>query len=103
MTNTTIDLGFSIKVHHLRQKLAALNLDAMLLTFLPDVRWLTKFSGSNGTVLLTRDHAWLFTDFRYQEQVKIEVENAEPIITADGYLAEMKSGKFDFGDRKSVV
>lgn len=95
----TTDLDLSIKLHHLRQKLAALNLDAMLLTFLPDVRWLTKFSGSNGTVLLTRNNVWLFTDFRYQEQVKTEVENAEPIITAEGYLAEMKSGKFDFGTR----
>ncbi len=95
----TTALDFSIKLHNLRQKLAALNLDALLLTFLPDVRWLTKFSGSNGTVLLTRDHAWLFTDFRYQEQVKVEVEEATPIITADGYLAEMKSGKVEFGKR----
>ncbi len=95
----TTDIDISIKLHHLRQKLTALNLDAMLLTFLPDVRWLTKFSGSNGTVLLTRERAWLFTDFRYQEQVKTEVENAEPVITSEGYLAEMKSGKFDYGTR----
>ncbi len=95
----TTALDFSIKLHNLRQKLATLHLDAMLITFLPDVRWLTKFSGSNGTVLLTRDHAWLFTDFRYQEQVKVEVEEATPIITSDGYLAEMKSGKFEFGKR----
>jgi Xaa-Pro aminopeptidase len=95
----TTALDLSIKLHNLRQKLASLHLDAMLLTFLPDVRWLTKFSGSNGTVLLTRDRAWLFTDFRYQEQVKVEVEEATPIITSDGYLAEMKSGKFEFGNR----
>ncbi len=95
----TTALELSVKLHYLRQKLATLNLDAMLLTFLPDARWLTKFSGSNGTVLLTRDNAWLFTDFRYQEQVKTEVENAEPVITSDGYVAEMKSGKFSFGTR----
>jgi Xaa-Pro aminopeptidase len=98
-TDMTTELDLSIKLHHLRQKLAHLNLDAMLLTFLPDVRWLSKFSGSNGTVLLTRENAWLFTDFRYQEQVKTEVENVVPVVTADGYLAEMKSGKFDFGAR----
>ncbi|MCS6988169.1 MAG: aminopeptidase P family protein [Chloroherpetonaceae bacterium] len=95
----TTELELSVKLHALRQKMASLNLDAMLLTFLPDVRWLTRFSGSNGTVLLSRENAWLFTDFRYQEQVKIEVENAEPVITSDGYVAEMKSGKFPLGTR----
>lgn len=93
------DLELSIKLNSLRSKLSVLNLDAMLITFLPDARWLTKFSGSNATVLLTQENVWLFTDFRYKEQVKTEVENAEAVITSEGYLAELKSGRFPFGSR----
>lgn len=95
----TTELELSVKLRRLREKMTALRLDAMLLTFLPDVRWLTKFSGSNGTVLLASEGAWLFTDFRYQEQVKTEVENAEPVVTSEGYLDEMKSGKYPLGAR----
>ncbi len=86
-------------VDQLREKLVASELDSMLITHLRDVRWLTKFSGSNATLLLTRDALWLFTDSRYAEQVKREVNCAECIITSDGYLAELKTEKYPMGKR----
>lgn len=82
-----------------RKKLSESGLDAMLVTYLPDVRWLTNFSGSNGTALLTAENTWFFTDFRYQEQVKEEVKNSLPIVTADGYVKEIKSGSYACGKR----
>ncbi len=41
---------------------------AFLTTALPNVRYLTGFTGSNGALLLTPDRAILFTDPRYQTQ-----------------------------------
>lgn len=47
-------------------------LDAFLVTNLTNVRYLSGYTGSNGTLLMaSRTH--FFTDFRYQEQVKHEV------------------------------
>lgn len=41
---------------------------AFLITGLPNVRYLTGFSGSNGALLVIRDRALLFTDPRYDMQ-----------------------------------
>lgn len=57
----------------LRQSLAASGLDALLVSALPNVRYLTGFSGSNGLVLVTPTDCLLLTDFRYATQVKHEV------------------------------
>jgi Xaa-Pro aminopeptidase len=46
--------------------------DAFLVTALPNVRYLSGFTGSNGALLLTRDRALLFTDPRYQAQAPRE-------------------------------
>ncbi len=43
-----------------------------LVTALPNVRYLTGFTGSNGALLLTADRALLFTDPRYQTQAPLE-------------------------------
>ena len=44
----------------------------MLITALPNVRYLTGFTGSNGALLLTADRSLLFTDPRYQTQAPQE-------------------------------
>ena len=47
--------------------------DALLVTHLPDVRWLCGFTGSNAAVaLLASGKARLFTDGRYTTQAKAE-------------------------------
>ncbi|MCC6860137.1 MAG: aminopeptidase P family protein [Bryobacterales bacterium] len=45
-------------------------LDALLVTALPNVRYLTGFSGSNAVTLLLREGALLFTDPRYALHAK---------------------------------
>jgi Xaa-Pro aminopeptidase len=88
------------RVLGIRSKLAELGLDGCIISFLPDIKWLTEFSGSSGTLVVTRDEMFLVTDGRYREQVKTQVQNAEPFITPDGYLAELKAGKFFKGKAK---
>jgi Xaa-Pro aminopeptidase len=54
------------------QELADLKVDALLVTWLPNVRYLTGFTGSNGIVLATPDSITLFTDPRYTIQAQGE-------------------------------
>ncbi|MCE9602023.1 MAG: Xaa-Pro peptidase family protein [Gemmatimonadetes bacterium] len=61
------------RLARLRVSLAASGLDAMLVSSLPNVRYLTGFSGSNGLVVVTPATCLLLTDFRYATQVKHEV------------------------------
>lgn len=47
-------------------------LDALLVSFGPNLRYLSGFTGSNGNLLLTADRAILFTDPRYTIQASQE-------------------------------
>lgn len=53
-------------------ELAERKLDALLVAFSPNLRYLTGFTGSNGNLLLLPDRAILFTDPRYQIQASQE-------------------------------
>ncbi len=64
---------YADRLARLRASLAQSQLDALLVTALPNIRYLTGFTGSNGLVLITADEALLLTDFRYAAQVKLEV------------------------------
>jgi len=57
----------------LRRLLEKQNIDGILITDLTNVRYLTGFTGSSGYAVITKNHAVLATDFRYQEQVRYEV------------------------------
>jgi Xaa-Pro aminopeptidase len=46
--------------------------DAMLVSALPNVRYLSGYTGSNGAVLILDSRAILFTDPRYQTQAPLE-------------------------------
>jgi Xaa-Pro aminopeptidase len=63
----------SSRLAALRDRLARADVDAMLVSSLPNVRYLTGFSGSNALVLVTPRDCILLTDFRYATQVEHEV------------------------------
>jgi Xaa-Pro aminopeptidase len=48
-----------------REALAARSLDALVVTSLPNVLYLTNFTGSSAIAILTRDRLLFLTDFRY--------------------------------------
>lgn len=65
------------RIKRLRKKLDQENLDLLLVTALPNIRYLCGYTGSNGILLVSKDKAVFLTDFRYKEQVKKEVKGAE--------------------------
>ncbi|HEX6535063.1 MAG TPA: Xaa-Pro peptidase family protein [Gemmatimonadaceae bacterium] len=52
------------------------HLDGLLLTSLPNIRYLTGFSGSSALVVVAERETLLITDFRYATQVRHEVGDA---------------------------
>lgn len=54
--------------------------DALLITFPPDVRWLTGFTGSSAAIVLAQGKAALFTDGRYMEQARAEAAGVRVVI-----------------------
>ena len=58
----------------------AAGLDALLVTHLPDVRYLCGFTGSNAVLVLGGGQAVLFTDGRYTGQAKAEARGTKIVI-----------------------
>lgn len=63
----------------LREALARADLDALLITSLPNIRYITGFSGSNALLVVTARDSTLLTDFRYATQVRDEVAAATTV------------------------
>jgi Xaa-Pro aminopeptidase len=61
------------RIAALRDSLTASHIDALVLTSLPNVRYLTGFSGTSALVLVTQRDVHFITDFRYDQQLKEEV------------------------------
>ena len=75
--------------HQLRRtvlsgRLPALEVDALLVSHLPNVRYLTGFTGSNGQVVVGRSESVFLTDGRYQEQSRREVPDVERVTYLQG-------------------
>ena len=63
----------------LGKKLNAEHIDALLLTSLPNIRYLTGFSGTSALAVATPSGISLITDFRYETQVTEEVGDAATV------------------------
>lgn len=69
----------------LAARLPEFGVDALLVTRLPNVRYLTGFSGSSGQVVVAADGCVFLTDGRYTEQAGREVPDLERITYLDGF------------------
>jgi Xaa-Pro aminopeptidase len=63
----------------LRQTLAAEGLDGLVVTHLPNIRYLTGFTGSAAVVLIRDSDTILISDFRYAAQAPAEVGAAATV------------------------
>jgi Xaa-Pro aminopeptidase len=75
------------RLQRLRQELQAHQLDALLVTQSENRRYLSGFTGSAGTLLISAEHAVLLSDFRYSEQATIEAPHFEfQLVSGDSAL-----------------
>ena len=82
------------RIGALRRKISRAGLSGLVVTHLPDLRYLSGFSGSSAALAVTSRAARLFTDGRYTTQAADEVESAKveivsgsPAISAVQWLA----------------
>ena len=66
----------------LRRRLNSAGVSGLLVTHLPDVRYLCGFTGSSAALAVTRRAARLFTDGRYRTQAAEEVKGAKVEIVS---------------------
>jgi Xaa-Pro aminopeptidase len=62
-------------------------IDALLVTHLPNMRYLCGFTGSAGALLVTESKSTFFTDGRYTEQARAEVRGSKVVIGRKAALA----------------
>ena len=67
----------SSRADRLAASVADKGLDALLITNMPNVRWATGFTGTNGIALVGPEIRLFFTDFRYVEQAAEQVPDYE--------------------------
>ncbi len=99
-----------------RAKLAERELDAVYITSEINQRYVTSFSFTDGSVLITKNKSYVITDFRYLEAAKSKVVGDYEIITAKkgNYLYELcrdngvqklgfEDGSISYAGYKSLV
>ena len=86
------------RVRRLQEELSRRRLDFLLVTHLPNLRYLCRFTGSAGALLLSKRGAMFFTDGRYTTQARQEVSGARvsvgrktPLVSAAEWLAKHRA------------
>jgi Xaa-Pro aminopeptidase len=79
-------MDFLARQKKLREQLASAGLDALLVSHLPNIRYLCGFTGSAGLLLLGEDGSVFFTDVRYDTQGSVEVKGAKVVIARKALL-----------------
>ena len=99
------------RIGQLRRRLTKAGLHGLLVTHLPDLRYLSGFTGSSAALAITRRTARLFTDGRYIAQAAEEVSAAQveivassPAVAAVEWLAAQPGVEFaGFDPAKTTV
>jgi len=73
-------MDFRGRQKKLQNALECSRLDLFLITHLPNIRYLCGFTGSAGTLVLTPAKSVFFTDGRYTEQARAEVQGSRVVI-----------------------
>jgi Xaa-Pro aminopeptidase len=91
------------RIGALRRRLTRAGLPGLLVTHLPDIRYLSGFTGSSAALAVTRRSAKLFTDGRYTTQaaeevtapqIQVSIGSTPPSIAAVQWLAAERDTNF---------
>jgi Xaa-Pro aminopeptidase len=78
INSPTMDYG--ARQRNLREHIAKVRFDALLISHLPNIRYLCGFTGSAGFLLVDESGSVFFTDVRYDTQAHEEVKGAKVVI-----------------------
>jgi Xaa-Pro aminopeptidase len=80
-------MDHKVRQRRLQSELAAHRLDALLVTHPSNVRYLCGFTGSAGAMVLSKSKSVFFTDGRYNEQARVEVQGSRMVVARKSPLA----------------
>jgi Xaa-Pro aminopeptidase len=80
-------MDYASRQRQLQAKLEDSHLDFLLVTHLPNIRYLCGFTGSAAALLIGDRETTFFTDGRYIAQARAEVQGARIVIARQGLLA----------------
>jgi Xaa-Pro aminopeptidase len=84
---TLIIMDHNSRLRRVQAAIEQRRLDALMVTNLPNIRYLCGFTGSAGVLVVTAREQVLLTDGRYTEQAKQEVKGAKVKIVKKSALA----------------
>jgi Xaa-Pro aminopeptidase len=79
-------MNFLVRQKKLREQLASAGIDALLVSHLPNIRYLCGFTGSAGLLLVEESGSVFVTDVRYDTQARDEVKGAKVLIARKSVL-----------------
>jgi Xaa-Pro aminopeptidase len=79
-------MSFQARQKKLREHLATTRFDALLISHLPNIRYLCGFTGSAGFLLVEEAGSVFFTDVRYDTQAHDEVQGAKVVVARKSVL-----------------
>ncbi|HLZ43302.1 MAG TPA: Xaa-Pro peptidase family protein [Candidatus Sulfotelmatobacter sp.] len=79
-------MNFHARQDKLREHLATTRFDALLISHLPNIRYLCGFTGSAGFLLVEESGSVFFSDVRYDTQARHEVKAAKVVIARQNVL-----------------
>jgi Xaa-Pro aminopeptidase len=82
-------MNFLVRQKKLREQLAATRYDALLVSHLPNIRYLCGFTGSAGFLVVQEAGCVFFTDVRYDTQAREEVKGAKVMIARKAVLSAL--------------
>jgi Xaa-Pro aminopeptidase len=85
------------RISRLRQLMKSGNIGALLVTRREDVRYLSGFTGSAGSLLIGSGKPCLITDFRYKLQANKETSGVAVLIQKKDYFSALRDAAFDLG------
>ena len=89
------DLIYSNRQKKLRAVLDSEGLDGMLITNLTNIRYISGFTGSAASCLITPNGQYFITDGRYIEQSKSQVRGFERYISMDSHFTQIKDNSLN--------
>ncbi len=87
LSGTLFLVDYSRRQSAVQAQLAKLRLDGLLVSHLPNIRYLCGFTGSAGALLLGSGAPVFFTDGRYTEQARQELAGVRVVIARGSPLA----------------
>lgn len=86
LVHLALKMDYKLRQNELRRRLASSRLDGLLVSHLPNIRYLCGFTGSAGLLLVEEAGSTFFTDVRYDTQAREEVRGAKVIIARQALL-----------------